>query len=93
MRTAERLKKCGINNVSLIEVDAFVVDKLNICQQDIIIANSVVQYFPGYNYFILAMKKMLSCMKDTGVIYRRCSWFGKDGHTEGRTEAFRNERE
>ena len=69
MRTAERLKKCGINNVTLFEADAFEVDKLNIRQQDIIIVNSVIQYFPGYNYFILTMKKLLSCMNDTGVIY------------------------
>lgn len=69
MRTAERLEKCGINNVSLIETDVFDVDKINICQQDVIIANSVVQYFPGYNYLILTMKKLVSCMKDKGVIY------------------------
>lgn len=68
-RTAERLKKCGINNVSLFEADAYDIDKLNIPQQDIILINSVIQYFPGYNYFILTMKKLLSCMQDTGVIY------------------------
>ena len=69
MRTAKRLEKYGINHVSLIEADVFDVDMLNICQQDIIIFNSVVQYFPGYNYFILTIRKILSCMKDTGVIY------------------------
>lgn len=69
MHTAERLRNYGISNVSLMEAEALEVDKLNIGEQDMVILNSVVQYFPGYNYFILVMEKIVTCMKEKGVIY------------------------
>lgn len=34
-----------------------------------VIINSVLQYFAGYNYFIASIKKLLNCMKEKGIIF------------------------
>lgn len=68
-RTEEILKMKGLTNVSLIVADAIDVGGLDIEKQDIIIVNSVAQYFAGYNYFIVMVKGLLKCMKDSGIIF------------------------
>ena len=51
-RTKETLVNRGITNVYLECADAMEIDKLQIKAQNIIILNSVLQYFPGYNYLL-----------------------------------------
>lgn len=69
IKTKEILLQKGIENVSLIMADALEVGQLGINRQDIIIINSVAQYFTGYNYFIAMLKNLLGCMKETAVIF------------------------
>ncbi len=68
-KTEVSLLEKGIMNVTLALADAMDIDRLNIKDQDIIIINSVLQYFSGYNYFIALIKKLLNCMKEEGIIF------------------------
>lgn len=68
-KTEVSLLEKGLKNVTLALAEAIDIDKLNIKNQDIIIINSVLQYFAGYNYFIAVIKKSLNCMKEKGVIF------------------------
>lgn len=68
-KTKEALNEKNITNVVLIEADAMQIDNLGIEKKDIVIINSVAQYFPGYNYFILLLKKLVNCMNSKGIIF------------------------
>ncbi len=68
-KTEKTLLKKGIKNVSLICAEALKIDTLEIMNQDIVIINSVAQYFPGYNYFVILLKKLLCCLKEQAVIF------------------------
>lgn len=69
VKTREILSQKGIENVSLIVADAMEVGQLDINLQDIVIINSVAQYFAGYNYFIVMLKNLLGCIKEQGIIF------------------------
>ena len=68
-KTAISLKDRGITNVFLEERDIFDVDKFEYENFDIVIINSVIQYFPGYNYFINVIKKVITLMADKSVLF------------------------
>ena len=68
-RTEETLANKEITNVRLECADAMDIDKLQTEGQDIIILNSVLQYFPGYNYLIILLNKILKCIKSQAIIY------------------------
>ncbi len=68
-KTEELLLNKGIKNVSLVCTEAINIDTLQIMNQNIVIINSVAQYFPGYNYFIIFLKKLLYCLKERAVIF------------------------
>lgn len=68
-KTEASLLEKGITNVTLALAEAMDIDKLNVKEQDIIIMNSVLQYFAGYNYLIVLIKKLLNCMKEKGIIF------------------------
>ena len=67
--TGEELQKRNIKNVSLARCEAINVDELQIDNANIFIINSVCQYFPGYNYFYAVIEKMISMLKNGGIIY------------------------
>lgn len=67
--TEEHLQTMGITNVDMIQGDALHVNELGISGMDIVIVNSVAQYFPGYNYFIRVMEKLIPCLADNAVIF------------------------
>ena len=68
--TRRQLQKKNIENVILLHGDAGNIDKLQLQENiDVVIINSVAQYFPGYNYFINVMKSLMKYMSDNGVIY------------------------
>ncbi len=69
IKTKEFLAQKNIGNVSLIVADAIDIGQLDISSQDIIIINSVAQYFAGYNYFIAMLKNLLGCMKNRSLIF------------------------
>lgn len=68
-RTKTALVKKNITNVDLIVAEAMEVTQLNLEKQDIIIINSVAQYFAGYNYFIVLIEKLVECVNDKGIIF------------------------
>lgn len=68
-KTERTLLQKGIMNVKLIMADAMEVTQLNLDAQDIVIINSVAQYFPGYNYFLKLVKELLYCLKEKGIIF------------------------
>lgn len=68
-RTKDILANKKITNVYLKRADAMDIDKLQIKSQNVIILNSVLQYFPGYNYLIALLKKLLRCIDQKAVIY------------------------
>lgn len=67
--TEEHLKMEGITNVAMMRGDALHVNEFGIAGMDIVIINSVAQYFPGYNYFIRVVENLLSCLADKAVIF------------------------
>lgn len=69
IKTKEFLAQKNIGNVSLIVADAIDIGQLDISSQDIIIINSVAQYFAGYNYFIAMLKNLLGCIKKRSLIF------------------------
>ena len=68
-RTKVTMEKCGIENVELIQGEAIDIDALGVVNVDVIILNSVIQYFPGYNYFYDVCKKCIGLLKSGGMIF------------------------
>lgn len=68
-RTKEALQQNGLLNVSLILADALDAGNLEMEKRDIVIINSVAQYFAGYNYFIAVIGGLINCMKEKGIIF------------------------
>lgn len=68
--TQNQLEEKKLKNVSLLYGEAEKLEKLNLKEKfDVVIINSVIQYFPGYNYFINVIKKVIMNMSDRGVIF------------------------
>lgn len=68
-KTRRALDSCGIGNVKLVQGGAMQISELGIHDADIIIINSVAQYFPGYNYFIEVLRRCIKCMTEKGIIF------------------------
>lgn len=68
-RTKETLADRRITNVYLKCADAMDIDKLQVKGQNLIILNSVLQYFPGYNYLIALLNKLLKCIDQKAIVY------------------------
>ncbi len=68
-KTRLSLKKRQIENVELYLSEALEVDSLGLEKLDIVIINSVMQYFPGYNYAIECIRKCIKLLNDKGVIF------------------------
>jgi len=69
LMTEQRLRKKGIWNVELKCGGALEVDSLDLPLIDIVVINSVAQYFPGYMYFISVLKKAVTRMRQNGIIF------------------------
>lgn len=59
----------GINNIELECLQAHEIDAITNRRFDIIIINSVIQYFPSHNYLRDVLKKCITLLNDEGVIY------------------------
>lgn len=68
-KTQHMLERKNIGNVELIQGGGMDLGKFDIKGVDIIIINSVAQYFPGYNYFIEVIAECVKCMTETGIIF------------------------
>ncbi|QHE59814.1 methyltransferase domain-containing protein [Rossellomorea vietnamensis] len=59
----------GINNVSIKKLAAHEIHKLDKTNFNIIILNSVAQYFPGYNYFRDVLFKCINKIDVSGIVF------------------------
>ncbi|CAN5484028.1 hypothetical protein BH09BAC3_BH09BAC3_34000 [soil metagenome] len=65
----QRIAAEGINNIELINMYAHEVDQLHKQDYDIIIINSVVQNFNGYNYLREVIQKCIGLMSSQSVLF------------------------
>lgn len=65
----EKIRQNRITNIHTAVMLADQIDKLDVSDFDIVIINSVVQSFSGYNYFNKVLKKAVKKLKDTGIVY------------------------
>ena len=68
-RTKNMLEKHELSNVELIQGEAINIDALGIENVDIVILNSVIQYFPGYNYFYNVIEKTVGLLNKKGILF------------------------
>lgn len=63
------IEESGIENIRLIQCEANEIGKLGLKNIDIVIINSVCQYFPGINYLRSVIEQALQMLGTDGVIY------------------------
>ncbi len=68
-KNRQRVVKEGFTNIKLECLSAHEIEKLKGNEFDIIIMNSVIQYFPGYNYLRDVIAKAIDILGDTGILY------------------------
>ncbi|EQB89765.1 hypothetical protein M918_18990 [Clostridium sp. BL8] len=68
-RNSERVEKGCIKNIKLKCLKAHEINEIDDGDFDVIIINSVIQYFPGHNYLRSIIEKSLNLLKDKGIIY------------------------
>lgn len=67
--TEQCLKSKNIHNVILINCEAIEIDNENIPKVDLVLLNSVIQYFPGYNYFINVLNNAIKKINVYGYVF------------------------
>lgn len=67
-RTRKFIEKKGIKNIFLETLSAEKINQLNETF-DIIIFNSVIQYFPGHNYLKDVLQKAINLLSEDGIIF------------------------
>ena len=68
-KTAAMLHEHGLTNTELFTSEAMSTRELAIPEVDVIILNSVAQYFPGKNYFLNVLESAIAKLKTSGVIF------------------------
>jgi amino acid adenylation domain-containing protein/thioester reductase-like protein len=68
-RNREFIEKKNISNISLLVLPAHRINTLKKNKFDIIIINSVIQAFPGYNYLRNVINDAISLLNPTGLIF------------------------
>ena len=69
-KTQKRMSDMGIDNTELVVGDGLHINQvLKDVQVDVVILNSVIQYFPGYNYFLKVIENAISMIKNKGYIF------------------------
>lgn len=68
-KNKERIEKENINNVTFFQKEANEIISLPVGKVDIVIINSVVQYFPGINYLKEVISQSFSLMQEEGLLY------------------------
>jgi amino acid adenylation domain-containing protein len=65
----KKIREKGIKNIRLRTLYAHELDKIAERDFDMVIMNSVVQFFKGHNYLRQVIKKIMPLLKDQGVIF------------------------
>jgi len=68
-KSEEERRRLGLDNVRLKAVPAHDVDTLDEAEFDIVIVNSVVQYFSGHNYLRSVLAQAIALMKPKGWLF------------------------
>jgi len=68
-RNRVNAEKKGLSSVYLYNLAADEIDRLQQTDFDIIIMNSVIQCFPGYNYLRKVIRKCIGIMSESGTIF------------------------
>lgn len=68
-RNAEKIQKDGITNIKLQQCSANEIGTAISDKTDMVIINSVCQYFPDMGYFENVLQQSLGILKDGGVLY------------------------
>ena len=67
-KNRQRVLKQKIGNIKLKCLPAHEIDQLEERNFDIIIINSVIQYFPGYNYLRNVVSKAIGLLSSKGIL-------------------------
>jgi ubiquinone/menaquinone biosynthesis C-methylase UbiE len=62
------VKEKNLNNVNLYHCSADQVDQIG-KNYDVILMSSVTEYFSGYNYFRLVIRKCIDTLKEKGILF------------------------
>lgn len=65
----EKIENEGITNIELVQCAADEINKAVSEKVDIVIINSVCQYFPGMEYFEDVLQKTFGLLKNGGILY------------------------
>ncbi|MEW9698048.1 amino acid adenylation domain-containing protein [Paenibacillus sp. SI8] len=68
-KNRKKLAETSIGNVNLSHIPAHRIDSLDDKNYDLVILNSVVQYFPSHNYLRQVLAKAIEIMNGTGIIF------------------------
>lgn len=68
-KNKQRVESEGIGNIMLECMQAHEIDRIQENNFDIIILNSVIQYFAGYNYLRMVIQKAVSLLSGNGILY------------------------
>ena len=66
---AQQVKRLGLNNVSLIKSTADELSAANLASFDLVIINSVIQYFPSYEYLLKVLQLATSQLAKKGNVF------------------------
>ena len=72
--TDEQIRQRRLNNIQLRHLPAHDVNQIDEREFDVVVMNSVVQCFSGYNYLRDVLRKAIDLMTDRGVIFLGNLW-------------------
>jgi amino acid adenylation domain-containing protein len=65
----ERVEREGCRNIALSRLAAHEIHRLAEADFDLVVLNSVVQYFRGYNYLRKVIRRAIGCLKQRGHLF------------------------
>jgi amino acid adenylation domain-containing protein/FkbM family methyltransferase len=69
IKTRQKVAAKGLSNVSLHTMYADEIDSLDVSGYDVVIINSVIQSFGGYNYFRKVIRKVIDLVNDKATLF------------------------
>ncbi len=73
-RTEREMQRRNLTNIRLRHLPAHEIHLLNESEFDVVVLNSVIQCFSGYNYLRDTLRKSIDLMKDQGILFLGNLW-------------------
>lgn len=73
-RTEEQIRLRGLDNIRLLHLPAHEIHRIDEKEFNVVVMNSVVQCFSGYNYLRDVLRKSIDLMADRGIIFLGNLW-------------------